>query len=129
MKLLAATVLSFAVVQVTGVAVAADLSDEPAKQVVGYADLDLTHAAGAAILYGRIQAAARDVCAPFGPQSLATIVRDRRCADEAVARAIGDVNAPALTDYYTARTGQHPSAASRTLSHERRSVDGSGGSE
>jgi UrcA family protein len=88
--------------QVAGIAVADDLSGEPRKQVVRYADLDLTHAAGAAVLLGRIQAAAREVCEPLQPQWKVS----RQCMDQALARAVADVNAPMLTDYYIARTGR-----------------------
>jgi UrcA family protein len=101
MKSLVPAVL-LAACQLAGVAVADDLSGEPRKQVVRYADLDLTHAAGAAVLLGRIQAAAREVCEPLRPQWMVS----RQCMDQALARAVADVNAPMLTDYYIARTGR-----------------------
>jgi UrcA family protein len=88
--------------QLAGIAVADDLSGEPRKQVVRFDDLDLTRAAGAAVLLGRIQAAAREVCEPLQPQWMVS----RQCMDQALARAVADVNAPMLTDYYVARTGR-----------------------
>jgi len=93
--------------QLAGVALAGDRSDEPRKQVVRFADLDLNRAAGAATLFGRIRAAARDVCEPLKPEWLAS----HQCMDLALARAVADVNAPALTDYYVATTGRPLDAA------------------
>jgi UrcA family protein len=68
-------------------------------QVVSYADLNLQNSADAAILLGRIQTAAREVCgvrrAPLMPMELR--VRFDACAADATARAIADVNSPLLT--------------------------------
>lgn len=71
---------------------AAAAPDEPRRQVVTFADLDLTRPAGAQQLYLRIRSAARDVCATydrFGP--------DRRCIQQAIARAIATVGLPPRT--------------------------------
>jgi UrcA family protein len=78
-------------------------ADVPSRRV-RFADLDLTRSAGAAILYSRIHSAAREVCEPAivrFPQKW--MVGTRRCVDEAIARAVADVNAPALTSYYLAK--------------------------
>ena len=102
MKILASVTLIVAAVQLPGAAVARIVPDEPPQRVVRYADLDLTRPAGAATLYSRLRAAARDVCDPVNP-------RDRtsgNCAEAAMARAVADVNAPVLTDYYLSKTGQ-----------------------
>jgi UrcA family protein len=79
-------------------------ADVPSRRV-RFADLDLTRGAGAAVLYSRIHSAAREVCEPAivsFPQKW--MVGTRRCVDEAIARAVADVNTPALTSYYLAKT-------------------------
>lgn len=84
----------------TGVAFGAMHSDNPPQRTVSYADLDLTHEAGAQTLLVRIKSAARAVCEP--PQSLeltyATLYR--QCVGDAIGRAVADVNAPALAQVY-----------------------------
>ena len=67
---------------------------------VRLADLDLTHAEGATVLYGRIRSAAKTVCAPFDGRSLFERQSFRSCVSDAVARAVLEVNQPALTNYY-----------------------------
>jgi UrcA family protein len=69
------------------------------QQVVSYADLNLDSAADAETLLRRIKSAARKVCgtnasSPLGLVIMADLVR---CADQATARAIEDVNVPMLT--------------------------------
>jgi UrcA family protein len=78
---------------------------EVATRTVKYGDLDLSHTAGAANLYSRIQTAARAVCEP----PLAAGVRgemllSRRCMEQSIARAVADVNAPTLTSYHLMKT-------------------------
>jgi len=76
--------------------------DDVRRQVVTYADLDLTRPAGAQELYHRIQYAAHDVCDTYyrlGP--------DRRCIEQAIARAVAEVGTPLLrTRQLTATDGQ-----------------------
>lgn len=69
------------------------------RQVVSYADLNLESEADAATLSRRIKSAARTVCGvrSAGPMPLATLRIVERCADQATARAVADVNAPLLT--------------------------------
>jgi UrcA family protein len=88
----------------TAVAAAAGVSDEPLKRTVTFADLDLTHASGVAVLYRRIEFAAKEVCEPMMANDLHSVMISRRCVEEAIARAVGDVNAPSLTSYYLAKT-------------------------
>jgi UrcA family protein len=76
---------------------------EPATRVVNFADLDLSRNAGVAALYLRIKSAAREVCEPVDNWSSRMLNSD--CRHEAIARAIADVNSPALTSYYRARGG------------------------
>lgn len=78
----------------------------PPSQAVRYDDLDLARPAGVAILYGRIQHAARQVCGDaqrVGSRVVSTAWRV--CAAGAVDRAVRAVDRPALTAYHAARTG------------------------
>jgi UrcA family protein len=88
-------------------AVAADQATQVATRRVSFADLDLTRAAAAATLYSRIHIAARQVCEPaVGAPILKALEPTHRCIEAAITRAVADVNAPALTNYYFAKTGQ-----------------------
>ena len=71
---------------------AATAPEELHREVVRFADLDLTRPAGAQQLYRRIERAAHEVCAAYGPRGY-----DRSCADAAIARAVAEVGAPLLT--------------------------------
>ena len=71
---------------------AATASDELRREVVRFADLDLTRPAGAQQLYRRIERAAQEVCAAYGSRGY-----DRSCADAAIGRAVAEVGAPLLT--------------------------------
>lgn len=80
---------------------------EFAQRTVKFADLDLTRAEGAATLYSRIHSAARQVCTPtFATWEWEAARTARPCVDKAIDRAVAQVNAPALTSYYTTRTQQ-----------------------
>src|SRR5215470_422949 len=76
--------------------------NRPGQLVVKYADLDLSRHAGVVELYRRIEKAARAVCTsrfasaeqPVGPDA---------CFVDAVARAVAEINHPALSRYFTAR--------------------------
>jgi UrcA family protein len=100
------TLLAVLMTSLNAVAAAVELGDEPAKRIVHFADLDLTRSVGVAVLYARIKFAARDVCEPVNDRDLAAVVSTRRCMEQAIARAIADVNAPTVTSYYLAKTGQ-----------------------
>jgi UrcA family protein len=71
--------------------VAADSPGDLRRQVVRFADLDLTRPAAAQELYHRIERAAREVCQAYVIGGF-----DRSCADAAIARALADVGAPLL---------------------------------
>ena len=80
---------------------------EVATRTVKYGDLDLTRSAGAATLYSRIQNAANAVCEPaISSGARESILLTRRCVAESIARAVADVNAPALTSYHLSKTKQ-----------------------
>jgi UrcA family protein len=107
------TLLVVLICSLNGVAGAGEANAEPPKRVVKFADLDLTRTTGAAALYARLRSAARLVCEPTGERSLQSIVLMRRCVEQSIERAVAAVNAPALTDYYLAKTGQIVAVAQR----------------
>jgi UrcA family protein len=81
-----------------GLSSAALASDEsPPSKVVHFGDLDIAKPAGAAALYGRIRAAARDVCAQSAGSDAIAQVAVRACIDKAIDDAVRKVDAPALT--------------------------------
>lgn len=72
---------------------------------VQFADLDLTHQQGIAVLYDRITGAAKAVCAPFDGRSLKDSGMFRGCIHEAIAGAVARVDQAKLTAYYRQRSG------------------------
>jgi UrcA family protein len=78
------------------------LDDLPSR-AVAYGDLDLNRESGVATLYSRINLAARAVCDPLDMLMLNVLRKSFDCRQAAVARAVADVNSPALTRYYLAR--------------------------
>ncbi len=86
---------------------AADLPDPDVPQRhVSYADLDLSRHEGIATLYSRISSAAREVCPADVSANKFLAQKARECRTVAVARAIRDVGAPALTEYHMSKTNQ-----------------------
>ena len=84
---------------------AAPADYEVATRTVKYGDLDLARSAGAATLYSRIQNAANAVCEPgISSNARESMLRTRHCVEQSIARAVADVNAPALTSYYVSKT-------------------------
>lgn len=80
----------------------ADTADAPAL-TVRYADLNLSTEQGSLVLYGRIVAAARQVCAVDDIRELQLFKAAKACREEAIARAVRDVNSPMLASVYAAR--------------------------
>jgi UrcA family protein len=80
-------------------------ADASMRRAVSFSELDLAHRAGVATLYARIKYAAHDVCKPyFGEWMLEHLASTRACVENAVARAVADVNSPALTSYHQTKT-------------------------
>jgi UrcA family protein len=77
--------------------------EDPAFRVVRFADLDLSRNSGVAALYSRIKSAAREVCQPLDSLSVKLLRAQYDCLQDAVARAVVEVNSPALTDFYAAK--------------------------
>ncbi len=78
----------------------------PAQQVVKFGDLNLNNPAGVAVLSKRLHAAAEGVCQPFSGMDPGSFSRYRACVSESLARAVAQVNVPALTAYENAKSGK-----------------------
>jgi UrcA family protein len=76
-----------------------NLDDLPFR-TVKYADLDLNRDADVAALFSRIKTAAREVCQPVDVVLLNLVRQRYNCSEDAIARAVADVNAPLLTSYF-----------------------------
>ena len=70
---------------------------------VRYSDLNLSTEQGSLALYGRIVAAAREVCIVEGISDLTAVVAAKRCREQAIARAVRDVDSPMLAAVYAER--------------------------
>ena len=100
MKFLAAGVFIATYLSPLGaVAYAVSALDEPPRRVVEFGDLDLNRDVGVAALYARIRSAAREVCEPLDVWSLRMLRQQFDCRENAIGRAVADVNSPALTAY------------------------------
>jgi len=78
-------------------------SANAAGLTVRYSDLNLSTEQGALILYGRIVAAAYRVCAADNMLDLNAMAAARACREEAIAKAVRDVNSPMLAAVYAER--------------------------
>ena len=68
-----------------------------ASKRVSYADIDISKPAGAKVLYGRIVAAAHQVCEISGYKDLGGMQRVNGCVDRAINNAVKEVDSPALS--------------------------------
>lgn len=87
---------------VQGIARSPDV--EVKSQLISYADLDLSGPAGAHTLLMRIRGAAEQVCSP---EAFIRDFRDsedyRDCKDEAMSRAVDQVDSPLVAGWYRER--------------------------
>ena len=81
----------------------------PASISVKYSDLDLSSRSGALVLYGRIQAAAKNACNYFWFKSDAD---EASCVQQTIANAVSNVHQPALSAVYDSK---NKISASRNL--------------
>jgi UrcA family protein len=81
-------------------------SFEPIKVTVKFGDLDISHRQGAAVLYGRIRAAAQNVCSPFYGSGLSAKMHLDACVKKAIADAVTTVDEPALFAVYSTKMGK-----------------------
>jgi UrcA family protein len=77
-------------------------ADVPALKV-RYSDLNLSTEQGSLALYGRIVAAAHQVCAVDDIRDLRAVNAAKACREEAIAQAVRDVNSPMLASVYAER--------------------------
>ena len=98
-------------IALTTPATAAQSDGEPLTKVVSYADLNLNGQPGARALYGRLQKAAAQVCAPFKGDSLREKANWRECFSQALARSVAKIDEPLLTAYHLSRTGKSEPAS------------------
>lgn len=77
--------------------------DNVPSVVVHFADLDLTHRDGVAVLYRRLKGAAETVCAARNGRDLGSQTRFRVCWQAALSTAVTKVDQPGLTAYYRAQ--------------------------
>jgi UrcA family protein len=81
--------------------------DQVRSETVRFQDLNVNTPAGVAVLYRRIQMAAKHVCSQ--PAEWPENVRAAAaCAGDSEAKAIQKLNLPLLTDYYRLKTAGHP---------------------
>jgi UrcA family protein len=86
------------------------------SRTVHFDDLDVNHAAGAAVLYQRIRHAAQEVCGdPHLPGSYMISRSWASCVADAVNRAVVAVDRPAVTAYYRLHTKPLKQEASTSL--------------
>jgi UrcA family protein len=90
---------------------------EPLKVTVKFGDLDVSHEPGAAVLYLRIRAAARNVCSPYEGSGFPAKILLEACVDKAVADAVAKVGNPALFAVYSAKMGKAMPARLASLQH------------
>lgn len=81
----------------------ATADQEMQQREVRYDDLNLSVHGGVSRLYARLHHAARAVCWTPGLLEVTERPKMRRCAAEAVAQAVADVDAPLLSRYYLSR--------------------------
>jgi UrcA family protein len=74
------------------------------KYLVRYPDLDLSKMEGATALYSRISHAARIVCQPLESRQMDIATKHSACLQQAVAKAVADVNSPLVSQYHELRT-------------------------
>ncbi|HEV2284987.1 MAG TPA: UrcA family protein [Steroidobacteraceae bacterium] len=89
-------------VSAAGSARAAAVADAPALKV-RYADLNLATEQGSRALYGRIVAAAQQVCAPEDIRDLRAVAAARSCREQAITQAVRDVHSPMLASVRAAQ--------------------------
>lgn len=70
---------------------------------VNYSDLNLSTEKGSLALYGRIVAASYKVCVADDIRDLRAVSAAKVCREQAVAKAVRDVNSPMLASVYAAR--------------------------
>lgn len=78
--------------------------DPAPRMIVRYSAQDLRSASGQDTLYRKLQRAATRVCAIRGKATLQERAFELECMEQALARGVADVNAPAITAMHRAKT-------------------------
>lgn len=91
---------------ITWVANTARADEAVPHKVVHFKDLNLSSTEGAAVLYGRIKGAAGEVCGKQDRFNLSQSHAIKICINDAVSRAVAEINSPVLTSLYQAKTGK-----------------------
>jgi UrcA family protein len=94
------TLAVISAVGIASLASAASVQVAPTK-VVAYGDLDINGVAGAKALYGRLRAAAREVCEPV--RTLDSMYQEvfERCYAEAMSQAVDRIDSAQLSRVHT----------------------------
>ncbi|HMH87826.1 MAG TPA: UrcA family protein [Steroidobacteraceae bacterium] len=103
-RILAVTIFAALTCGTATVSFASDGTDA-LQATVKYGDLNVSSPSGAATLYGRIRAAAENVCHPFNNRDLASKKLLAACVHKAMSDAVIEVNQPALFTIYNAKSG------------------------
>jgi UrcA family protein len=74
---------------------------------VHFADLDLSSAAGAQVLYQRLRGAAKSVCGPLDDRNVSRHMAFDACVKAAIGGAVAKVDQPLVTAYYKAQRSDH----------------------
>jgi UrcA family protein len=96
----------FGALALAGAAVSSAANSGYVPQVsVRYDDLNISSPRGAATLYGRIAAAAYEVCKEFDDGGLSLLLKQRleACIHQAIVEGVTKVRQPALTAVYNAK--------------------------
>ena len=83
--------------------ITASATSDEVQQVVSYRDLDLNDRGDVATLYLRIWQTARKLCGHKGLMPIEFTDYNRRCAEQATARAVERANLSPLTTYAASR--------------------------
>jgi UrcA family protein len=101
--LIAAAILGALASSFSAVCAAADTdATDLRSRVVTYRDLNVSKAQGAAMLYGRIRAAAEGVCSVPEDADYSAKLRESPCIHKAIAEAVSAINQPELFAVYNA---------------------------
>lgn len=104
--------LASAVIWLSLTATLAHAADAPPasefkSKVVQFGDLNLSSPTAVAQLYHRLVSAAQRVCdLEEHPRAVADQVRARFCVAQSVERAVTTINQPALSAFYSAKSGR-----------------------
>jgi|SRR5882762_165262 len=96
-KLYAAIYCTFGTAALCAASASVEAAEDLPSKTVQFADLNITSQAGAKVLYGRIRAAARDVCRASSGGDPFLRPGVSACIEKAIDKAVKDVNSPVLT--------------------------------